>query len=112
MNFIEAKEIILNQICNLQIKCICGSYIIHDKNRCDNFYCLKCSLHIIEFQESGIYMNIINDAKNFWCGFSLNNSKIYNDIDIYVDLDDFINIAKIADFNKYIEKYNNLILFK
>jgi hypothetical protein len=112
MNFIEAKKILINKLRDLKIKCRCGSIIKHDKIKYERFYCCICRLHIIEFQESGVYMNIIKDNDSFWCGFSLKDYGLSNDSDIILDLYDFINVAKLADFNKYIEKYNNLILFK
>jgi hypothetical protein len=117
MNFIEAK--------NLKIKCICNNYLdFHSENQESyleslHFHCKNsdCKFNISKFLTYAIaiysgeevHINITKDS-----GFITNKHAhiYYNDEDIILSYKDIIEILKLCDFNKYIEKYNNLILFK
>jgi hypothetical protein len=114
MNFIEARKTVIEQINKLKIK-HCPDSIIEDNY--NNYICNKCfKSSLLVIANAGVYLNIklrngYNNDGNY-SGFVLKDSRSYNDGDIILELDEFLNILNLQDFEKYEEKYNSLILFK
>jgi hypothetical protein len=110
MNFIEAKKIILKEIKNLNIK-HCGVPIDYKKN----YSCKVCVReYLLHFSHDGIYLNLLesdNELNDFYISFVLSGSSCKGPEDISLDLDTFIEMLKLADFDEYIKKYNQYILF-
>jgi hypothetical protein len=117
MNLEEFKE--------LKIKCICNvslTFIKHSNATYSSFSCLNecCSYYkdtLIFYKSFPTAINLIFESEvsiyGFVCNINYSNSIInsYSN-DIFLDGESFINLLKLCDMNKYIEKYNNLILFK
>jgi hypothetical protein len=111
MNFINTKKDIIYYVNTLNITHFCGGRVTFDVKK-DYSICNKCnSKNDIELYEYGVYLNvkITNDS---YVGIILQDSDGPDLNDIIVDLDIFIQIIKLQDFNKYLEKYETLVLFK
>ena len=114
MNIEEFKD--------LKIKCVCNNYLILNSTEagyeCYHNSCIynKSSVSLIAFYEIDDYIEI-NLFKDFGYDYGIvsannNHTDVVNDNDIVLSLNEVIKILKLCDMNKYIEKYNNLILFK
>jgi hypothetical protein len=111
MNINEAKEIIIDELKDLKVKCCCGQILLF-RHSYYTFYCNICNINILSTGYSGSYISLFKDKYASPCGFVLEGSRDFFNEDIYLDLDTFISIFKMSDVEKYKEKYNNLILFK
>ncbi len=103
------------KIMYLKIKCICNSYLQLSERQenltISSFYCPLSSCKYFRFYIVEAFdflpMLISLGGKT---GFS---SALLNDGDyVFLKQEEFNKVLELYDVNKYIEKYNNLILFK
>jgi hypothetical protein len=108
---------------NLQIKCICNSFL--DPNVFNDsayYYCIQSNCRyfkkkfnqcIVGIQYNKIEINLFYNVFYYYGIISSNFPSYYiKDNDLVISFDEAIKILKLFDVNKYIEKYESLVLFK
>jgi hypothetical protein len=105
---------------DLNIKCVCNEFSKKIVNKTCFGY--KCSNNLCKYNSSRV--NVVNISYDlsieinlfqrnvFYYGFVSLIDEVYDEMDIVLELEEIIKIVNLCDVNKYIEKYNDLILFK
>jgi hypothetical protein len=110
MNIKESIGLLLKEVEKLNLK-HCNKCLDLKANECT--ICRKDNFFVVH--DDGAYLNIketkTDKGKDSFFGFVLEGSNISLEGDIIVDLNTFIEIFKLKDFEKIEEKYNQYILF-
>jgi hypothetical protein len=99
---------IFEYVASLNIKHCDGILTLYNRN----FICSGCGNDsLIVVFGSNIYINLFYINRQYF-GFACSDSSEYSEKDIILSFYEIKKVLELADFNKYIEKYNSLILFK